>query len=328
MRKHEVGLHHKVLNFEPIRKDFNPFALNLNFDWKLPAYQEGSCKDCLQILKDFTKSTEFAESYRSYVRSDLFKKDAQYNLEDFLKFDREFFIIDKTKIQQVLDNPSNTETILSQIEFEALKKQAIERNIISSTEDFTVDDIIDAANYNKEFINKIPTFSELDSEGIVDQIIELVDTDLDITTVNNLIKNALIEQLNKHIFIPYDKIQEVIEEPYNIGSILTKDQFVQLLYRTSSSLSFISQDDIDNVSLMYDENRVNEITTIFTSTEIKVIMDTELNNKSIISNMLTYNGVKEYFNTLKQEFLTINDVNFERIDITVNIVENWINEVN
>jgi len=326
MFEEEIEMHHTVLNFEPIRMDFNPFAINLDFDWNLPKYNEGSCEDCLQILKDYTRSTEFAESYRSYVKSDLFKNDAQYNIEDFLKLDREFFIIDKIKIQEVIDNPSLASNILSQDEFEALKIQAINRNIITSDEDFNIDSIIEAANYNKEFINRIPTFDELDSKGIVDNIIELVDTDLDVDAVNVLIQNTLIDTLNKRVYIPYDLLQNILIESYNIINILTKEQFEELLYRTASSLSFLTQNLIDDILSLYDNDEIG-INDLLNSEEIKLIIETELNNKSVISNMLTYDGVLEYFNTLKEQFLILNDVNFERIDITILQIEEWIDEI-
>ena len=74
-----------------------------------------------------------------------------------------------------------------------------------------------------------------------------------ITPLQIVIAKRIIEekQLNTHLFISYDEIQQVLEDPLNVGTILNKEQFVSVLYRASTSLSFVSLDDILQIETLF-----------------------------------------------------------------------------
>ena len=133
------------------------------------------------------------------------------------------------------------------------------------------------------------------------------------------------KQLNTHIFISYDEIQQVLEDSLNVGNILSKEQFVSVLYRAATSLPFVSQDDINQIELLYDTNNIVDIKNIFNSNEIKLIMENEINEKKIISNMLTFEQVTTFFNDLKTQFFSSDFLGL--ITITIEDIDRWILEI-
>ena len=130
---------------------------------------------------------------------------------------------------------------------------------------------------------------------------------------------------NLYIFISYDEIQQVLEDSLNVGNILSKEQFVSVLYRAATSLPFVSQDDINQIELLYDTNNIVDIKNIFNSNEIKLIMENEINEKKIISNMLTFEQVATFFNDLKTQFFSSDFLGL--ITITIEDIDRWILEI-
>ena len=98
-----------------------------------------------------------------------------------------------------------------------------------------------------------------------------------------------------------------------------------VLYRAATSLPFVTYDKVLAVEQLYDTNKTDLIKDIFNSNEIKLIMENEINEKSVIANMLTFEQVTAFFNDLKTQFL--NSGLFETINITIDDINTWISEI-
>lgn len=332
-------IHNPVLNYEPILMDYQPFTdnqqlflNNLKLEWsegKPYISIDGiTAEDALAVIVAYSNSSEFLNIIRQYIKSNLFPIDAQTSVEKFLKFEREFKVIDKQKLLAVLNTPQNISEILTPEEIQILKDQALFRNLISDiNEPLIENDLTEALKYNLYFYEKSSSYYSLYQSGVVDKIKEYINLNPSINEaeVIRLIKLELEKQLNTHLFISYDEIQQVLEDPLNVGNILNKEQFVSVLYRAATSLSFVSQDDINQIELLYDSNNVGDIRNIFNSNEIKLIMENEINEKKIISNMLTFEQVTAFFNDLKTQFFSSDFLGL--ITITIEDIDRWILEI-
>ena len=138
-------------------------------------------------------------------------------------------------------------------------------------------------------------------------------------------KICQVKLILPHSFISYDTIQQVLLNPLNVGTILNKDQMTSVLYRAATSLAFVTYDKVLAVEQLYDTNETDLIKDIFNSNEIKLIMENEINEKSVIANMLTFEQVTAFFNDLKTQFL--NSGLFETINITIDDINTWISEI-
>jgi hypothetical protein len=98
-----------------------------------------------------------------------------------------------------------------------------------------------------------------------------------------------------------------------------------VLYRAATSLPFVTYDKVLAVEQLYDTNKTDLIKDIFNSNEIKLIMENEINEKSVIANMLTFEQVTAFFNDLKTQFLNLGL--FETINITLDDINTWISEI-
>lgn len=332
-------IHNKVLNYEPILMDYQPFTpidyslLNrLKYEWykdKPYISVDGiTSEEALSIILAYVNTTEFLNIIRKYIKSDLFFEDSQNTFEKYLKFEREFQVIDKQKLLAVLQNPDNINTILTSDEIQILKEQSIFRNIINNVSDILVGtDLTNALKYNLYFYEKSSSYYSLYQSGVVDKIKDYIGSgtgNVDETQVINIVKKELETLLKTQVFLSYDLIQQVINDPLNIGNLLTYEQFETVMYR-ATSLNFISLDDISAVKALYQSGHIENIKDIFTTDEIKLMMENEINEKKIISNMLTFEQVTNYFNDLKTQFFGSDFLDV--IDITNDDIDKWISEV-
>ena len=164
--------------------------------------------------------------------------------------------------------------------------------------------------------------------GVVDKIKDYIGSgagNIDETQVISIVKKELETLLKTQVFLSYDLIQQVINDPLNVGALLTYEQFETVLYRAATSLNFISLDDINSVKALYQSGHIENIKNIFSTDEIKLIMENEINEKKIISNMLTFEQVTNFFNDLKTQFFGSEFLDI--IIITNDDIDKWINEI-
>jgi hypothetical protein len=273
-------------------------------------------------------TTDFLNFIRRYIRSDVFGLDSQETFEKYLKFDREFKVIDKPKLIQLLNDPASINTILTSDEIQILKEQALFRHLITDiNEPLNGTDLTDAIKYNLYFYEKAVSYYSLYQSGVVDKIKEYIGANptIDEAAIILLIQKELEKKLQSHSFISYDTIQQVLLNPLSVGTILNKDQMDSVLYRAATSLPFVTYDKVLAVEQLYDTNKTDLIKDIFNSNEIKLIMENEINEKSVIANMLTFEQVTAFFNDLKTQFLNLGL--FETINITLDDINTWISEI-
>lgn len=332
-------IHNSVINLEPIRLEYSPFADDLSSfinNFKQGWYSDQpyisidgiTAEEAIALFIAYMNTTDFLNFIRRYIRSDVFGLDAQETFEKYLKFDREFKVIDKPKLIQLLADPSSINTILTSDEIQILKEQALFRHLINNINDpLNGTSLTEAIKYNLYFYEKAVSYYSLYQNGVVDKIKEYIGANptIDEAAIILLIQKELEKKLQSHSFISYDTIQQVLLDPLNVGTILNKDQMNSVLYRAATSLAFVTYDKVLAVEQLYDTNKTDLIKDIFNSNEIKLIMENEINEKSVIANMLTFEQVTAFFNDLKTQFL--NSGLFETINITIDDINTWISEI-
>ena len=94
-------IHNSVINLEPIRLEYSPFADDLssfinNFkqgwygDQPYISIDGITAEEAIALFIAYMNTTDFLNFIRRYIRSDVFGLDAQETFEKYLKFDREF----------------------------------------------------------------------------------------------------------------------------------------------------------------------------------------------------------------------------------------------
>lgn len=153
--------------------------------------------------------------------------------------------------------------------------------------------------------NTIPTIDEMKLAGMVEFIIETIrnypDTIIDTNLINQFTKNYLDDTLLKTEFIGYEKANQIYADPNSLLNILSKTEVKYFLNRIKPYLSFITDAKILQIESLLPSG-YNSIGSIFTETQIRLMVDKELDIKSTILKTLTLEEVQKTFNALALQF--------------------------
>lgn len=173
----------------------------------------------------------------------------------------------------------------------------------------------------------VPTTDELLSSGIVDLIIQTILNNPDV-----IINEALVQQYTENYiektlllseFIGYENCQKIYNDPFKILNILDAEVLENFLYRVKTYLNFITEDQIKTI-LKYLPSQYSNISTIFSESQIRLMVDKELDIKNLILKTLTLEEVIKTFNELAAKFKLdfteafTNEKLMELIEITIN----------
>lgn len=164
---------------------------------------------------------------------------------------------------------------------------------------------MDVLNFQLNLPNNIPTIEELKIAGIIPFIIDTVKANPEAVIDENLVKYYTEHYIDTVLlsseFIGYSKASKILADPDYILSILEKSEFINLFNRVSSYLPFITQEKIDNVLKLL-PSQARKITNIFTTEQIRLVIDKELDIKNIIMKSMSVGEVTNLFNKLTATF--------------------------
>lgn len=182
-------------------------------------------------------------------------------------------------------------------------------------------------NFQLSLPNNVPTIEELKVAGIVQFIIDTVKANPEAVIDENLVKKYTEDYINNILlsseFIGYEKAQKIYADPTYLMSILDKTTLKYFLYRVKPYLAFITDENI-NAIMDWLPSQYPNITSIFSATQIRLMVDKELDIKNLILKTLTISEVQKTFNDLatkfKEDFKTAftNEKLMELIQLTIN----------
>ena len=151
----------------------------------------------------------------------------------------------------------------------------------------------------------VPTIDELKLAGIVDLIIKTVkenpDAVIDVNRIHVFTKEYIDNVLLSSEFIGYENAQKIYKDPSFILRILSKTQMNYFLYRIKPYLAFITDEKIKQI-FEWLPSQYGQINFVFTDTQIRLMVDKELDIKNLIMKTLTLDGVQTTFNDLATQF--------------------------
>jgi len=239
-------------------------------------------------------------------------------IDERVKFDREYIILDRIKVHNAIEDPDTLLTIFTTTEMNILFKQAFEMDYLNQNEysellidsskvyEFILmDNIHDLLMKQFTYITKIPNMSDLEANGLFDSIIRTIQNNPQILISQPLVEQYtdeyLIESLTSHNFISFNDTEFILEKQSDFISILGQSS-IDLLNRVKPYISFITNDKINEVQLEINSGGTDIIKT-FSSIEIKFIIDKEIELKYLLLKTLTPNSVKILFTDLKNEWI-------------------------
>lgn len=228
--------------------------------------------------------------------------------------------IARTKIQmaiQLISQGQDPFTVFSQEENILLLTQTRQLEKISETEYFALSSspvnlwfnhrelYMDMLQFQLSLPETVPTIDELKLAGIVDFIIKTVKDNpeavIDINLIQKFTKEYIDTVLLSSEFIGYDNAQKIYKDPAQILRILNKTQMNYFLYRVKPYLQFITDDKIKTI-FEWLPSQYGNINTLFSDTQIRLMVDKELDIKNLIMKTLTLEGVQQTFNDLAIKF--------------------------
>lgn len=250
------------------------------------------------------------------------QNDLNLIIDERLKFDREYIILDKNKIKQAITDPDTLLTIFNSYEINVLLKQTYEMNYVSTKDYNTLinnhDKIYDIIPMNDihnilfkqlSYVTRIPSISDLEANGLLDAIIHVIQTHPELLTEEHIVDNYtdqyLTQKLKENVFVSFEKTEQILDIQENILKILTPDEMINLLNRVKPYLSFVDDDNIKAVKTLITNND-NNILSVYTQNEIKVIMDKEIELKNLLLKALTPESLQKIFDSFKDDFLNNN----------------------
>ena len=228
--------------------------------------------------------------------------------------------IARTKIQmaiQLISQGQDPFTVFSQEENILLLTQTRQLEKISETEYFALSSspvnlwfnhrelYMDMLQFQLSLPETVPTIDELKLAGMVDFIIKTVKENpeavIDVNLIQKFTKEYIDTVLLSSEFIGYDNAQKIYKDPAQILRILNKTQMNNFLYRVKPYLQFITDDKIKTI-FEWLPSQYGNINTLFSDTQIRLMVDKELDIKNLIMKTLTLEGVQQTFNDLAIEF--------------------------
>lgn len=182
-------------------------------------------------------------------------------------------------------------------------------------------------NFQLSLPSTIPTIDELKIAGIVEFILTTVRANPEAVIDENLVRKYTEDYINNILlsseFIGYDKAQQIYADPKFLMQILDKTTLKYFLYRVKPYLNFITDANIATIMEWLPSQYIN-IETIFSATQIRLMVDKELDIKNLILKTLTLDEVQKKFNELAAQFKKdfteafTNEKLMELIELTIN----------
>jgi len=230
-------------------------------------------------------------------------------------------IMDNTKIDDIIDNPSNIMSILGDEDRtnflnwlrdnELLNTQNYYKIINDSNsllDYININNIKDYIKYQEYYKIRLPKTNELfENEEFLNRLLleikenseELIDHE----EINNITETYLNQIFRQKQFLDSLQISQIYSNPQDLLQILTNNEAVLLLERVNPYLDFVTSTKIQEISKLPENSNILDY---FTKEEIKGIIDKEVDLKNAVIQTLSYDEIVLMFNQFKQD-LFLND---------------------
>jgi len=242
-------------------------------------------------------------------------------IDERIKYDREYIILNQLHVKEGIDNPSNLLNIFTDQEFKIFFKQALEMEYISKYKYKKL--LLDKTKiYDYILMNEIqqlllknylykmqtPDIIDLEKNGLLDSIIKVINENPELIvnepTVINYTDEYLYHLMQIHRFISFKKAELILDSPKDIIHILEHDEMLSLLHRLKPYIDFLGDTEIAAVQSLIDKHS-KDIEQIFSVNEIKILIDKEIELKYLILRALTPEKIEEMFEKFKDELIGI-----------------------
>lgn len=181
-------------------------------------------------------------------------------------------------------------------------------------------------NFQLNLPSTLPTLEELKAAGIENLILQTVRANPDSLIKENVIRFYTAKHINDLLlrseFIGYDKAQQIYKDPIQLLNILDKITLERFLIRLKPYLNFITEEKINTLREWLPSQYLN-IDKIFTLSQIRLMVDKELDIKNFVLKTLTAEEVTKLFDSLvvtfKEDFSDTftNEKLMELINLTI-----------
>lgn len=309
-------------DFEATEEDFGPFSdTNVITDTPPVVVDDSnglSVAEAIEVIKQYLLTSDFQTILRGVIQDQNFIDTFKVLINNQIKLDREFIVLDRAKVLQAINNPSDILNIFSEYEIKVLINQAKVAGYVDAVEDAALaKDYRQIVNYltnaqlqkliEQQYLYKtnIPSISDLNQTDLTNVIINTILSKPEVLVNIDLIKtytDSYLDEVSRTTyFTPYYKVEQIYANPYSIMAILTKEAFTDLLKREAHYLEFITDEKIAAMNALTDPAGIR---SIFTSNEITTIMDKELDQKNEILKTLSISEVTAYFDSFRTKFFS------------------------
>jgi len=307
--------------------------------------------EIIDIIRSYMETTEFQQGLHNYLKSEQFQLIINTNVNNLIEFNREFIPFDKDLVSQALTHPSLILTIFDDEQIKILIDQLLSFSQITNDQYNALinnptiitqyhDELLFVLEKHFNFKSHIPLMDDLLENGLDSSIIKVVQDNPSLVINNDLIYNITRDFLNdlfsEHKFLDFDKAEMILRFPQNILQIIPMDEMIHLLHMVQPFLEFISD---DKIQLVLNKQLTNDSTIIdvFSTNEIKQIITKHTEIKYWVLRALDVRSVQKLFDSLSDQLLSVdmvdiinnilNNMGYEKVTITKEMVTNWINEV-
>jgi hypothetical protein len=318
-----------IINFDPVYSDFGKFAkVEVIAETSNTIPPISTDDDYITYITKLLNSDEFLIPFKKYLTTEEFSKLVSILIKRIVQFDSNFVLIDRIKITEALNNPIlDNYTIFNNEELKQLINQSYYLGFINSTEKdvclldntqfpncISSTEYISLLNYQLTYETVIeryiPEINELQSKGLDPHIVEVTSTNfLNILQSNQnelevikIVEDFLLEKFKISTFLTTVKIESIYKYPTDFLKILTTTDLTELLARVSPYLDFL---DSSKITALKSLNDSADILNYLTLSEIKAIMDKEVDLKYQIVTSITEKDVEAMFAEFRTAFLTM-----------------------
>jgi len=248
------------------------------------------------------------------------QNDLNLIIDERIKYDREYILLDRDKVNAGIADPDQLLTIFNDYELKIFFKQSLEFYYIDEPtylklindhilmyDLILMNDIHELLFKQISYRTKISSISDLEANGLLDSIIKVIqlnsETLIDKTLIQTYTEDILTEKLKQDVFISFEKIELILNKQSDILKILTNQEIIDLLNRVKPYLSFVTDVKILDIQNLIDNNNY-DISSVFNANEIKVILDKELELKNLILKAITPDALDLLFNQFKLDLIS------------------------
>lgn len=251
-------------------------------------------------------------------------------IKQVIEFDSTYIVLDQIRVEEALLNPTdNINNYFNRDEIIELANQAYFLGMLTDSDKLLIlddsnlnilNELLSIDNYKKllqyqlEYIpvikRYIPTISELQSNGLDDYTIDLINDEFqaiigsnsNINIIQNIVNNFLYQKYSSTTFTPTVKIEYIYQYPTDFLKILSNDELISLLDRVRYYLDFLTDELVNTLKTLPNSTTKEQLLNLISVNEIKLIVDKEIDIKNGVINALSFKEVQRMYDDIQNSY--------------------------